>query len=309
VPLGNPPSSNAPPILPTFQDPASSSASQAAGLRDAWEKILEEHLIARKPSKQVFIGAGLPVLPKRLVDKTIAGEYINFNELIPFCDPGAEEEPTSTSTPEHYLFPGLGVIRPGHKIAYSFLQWASCFVTYMAALSSNRQNVTHMCTYFNVILKASREYTDDMWKHYDVTYRQKAEATRNTDWSVIDTATFNQCFTGRAKKALSCTYCNSIKHDTESCPRKKNKRSPTIVDEAGPAPKQAKTKSDRPCHHSPCIYKHQCLKCSEDHAFLDCPKRGKREPAKNNPTTTRIDNTISHYHNQNSQFNHNIIKT
>jgi hypothetical protein len=79
VPLGNPPSSNAPPILPTFQDPASSSASQAAGLRDAWEKILEEHLIARKPSKQVFIGAGLPVLPKRLEDKMIAGEYINFN--------------------------------------------------------------------------------------------------------------------------------------------------------------------------------------------------------------------------------------
>jgi hypothetical protein len=130
----------------------------------------------------------------------VAGEYINFTKLIPFCDPGAEEEPTSI--PEHYLFPGLRVIRPGHQIEYSFLQWASCFVTYMhGALSSNGQNVTHiMCAYFNVILKASREYTDDMWKHYDVTYRQKAEATCNTDWSVIDTATFNQCFTGRAKK-------------------------------------------------------------------------------------------------------------
>ena len=155
----------------------------------------------------------------------------------------------------------------------------------MAALSSNGQNVTHMCAYFNVILKANREYTDDMWRHYDVMYRQKAEATRNTDWSVIDTATFNQCFTGRAKKALSCTFCNSIKHDTNSCPRKKNKRPPTMADEAGPAPKLTKTKSDvcfnynyhRPCHLSPCIYKHQCLKCSEDHAFLDCPKRAKKE--------------------------------
>ena len=148
----------------------------------------------------------------------IAGEYINFNELIPFCDPGAEEEHTSTPTPEHYLFPGLGIIRPGHKIEYSFLQWASCFVTYMAALSSNGQNVTHMCAYFNVILKASREYTVDMWKHYDVTYRQKAEATHNTDWSVIDTAAFNQCFTGRAKKTLSCTVHTATPLSTTPIP-------------------------------------------------------------------------------------------
>jgi hypothetical protein len=173
VTLGNPPSNNAPLTLPIFQDlasspglrdPASSSASQAEGC-----KILEEHLLARRPSKQVFISAGLPLLLKKLVDKMVAGEYINFNELIPFRDPGAEEEPTSTSTTEHYLFPGLGVIRPGHKIEYLFLQWASCFVIYMAALSSNGQNVTHMCAYFNVILKASWEYMDDMWKHYDVT--------------------------------------------------------------------------------------------------------------------------------------------
>lgn len=157
-------SNDAPLSLPTFQDSATSSASQSVGPRDTWEKILEEHLVAHKPAKQVFIGAGLPVLPNRLVDKMVAGEYINFNELIPFCDPGAEEEPTATSAPEHYLFPSLGVIRPGHKIEYSFLQGVSCFITYMAALSSNGQNVTHMYTYFNVILKANREYTDDMWK-------------------------------------------------------------------------------------------------------------------------------------------------
>ena len=147
-------------------------------MRDAWEKILKEHLIARKSAKQVFIGAGLPVLPMRLVDKIVAGECINFNELIPFCDPGTEEQPLQ---PQHHLFPSLGVIRPGHIIEYSFLQWASCFVTYMAALFSNGQNVTHMCAYFIVILKANREYTDDIWRHYDIMYRQKAEATRSTD--------------------------------------------------------------------------------------------------------------------------------
>ena len=109
----------------------------------------------------MFIGAGLPVLPKRLVDKMVAGKYINFKELIPFCDSGIEED-QSTLTPEHYLYPSLGVIRQGHKVEYSFLQWASCFVTYMAVLSSKGHNITHMCAYFNVILKASKEYTDDV---------------------------------------------------------------------------------------------------------------------------------------------------
>ena len=34
----------------------------------------------------------LPVLSKRLVDKMVVEDYTNFNELIPFCDPGAEED-------------------------------------------------------------------------------------------------------------------------------------------------------------------------------------------------------------------------
>ena len=83
----------------------------------------------------------------------VAGKKIDFYELIHFCDPGTEEEPTSTPAPEHYLFPGLGLIRPGHKVEYS-LQWARCFVTYMAVLSSRGKSVTHMCAYFNVILKS-----------------------------------------------------------------------------------------------------------------------------------------------------------
>ena len=282
--VGNPPQKVANP-LPTFDPPP---VSNPTNVTDAWAKLLEEHFLAHKPSKQVFIGAGLPVLPKRLVDKMVAGEYINFNELIPFCDPGAEED-QSTPTPEHYLFPTLGVIRQGHKVEYSFLQWASCFVTYMAVLSSKGHNITHMCAYFNVILKASKEYTDDMWRHYDADYRQKAEATHNTDWSTIDAAIFNQCFTGRAKQVQRCSNCNSTKHDATSCPRKRGKRPMAATEDTLPSPKQSKQKPEvcynynyhRPCHYTPCPYKHQCIKCfPEEHAFLDCPKRIKKDPKK-----------------------------
>ena len=67
--------------------PILDGASHVDGLKDAWENVLEHHLLAHKPSKQVFIGAGLPILPKRLVDKMHNGEYINFNEMLPVCDP------------------------------------------------------------------------------------------------------------------------------------------------------------------------------------------------------------------------------
>ena len=87
--------------------------------------------------KQVFIGAGLPILPKCLIDKMRNWEYINFNELIRFCDPGAEEEHDLNTNPDHYLFHGLGVIQRGHKLTYSFTQWANCFITYIAALASS----------------------------------------------------------------------------------------------------------------------------------------------------------------------------
>ena len=46
---------------------------------------------------------------------------------------------------------------------------------------------SHMCAYFNVILKANREYTGGIWSYYDANHRQKAEATLNKDWSAIDT--------------------------------------------------------------------------------------------------------------------------
>ena len=87
------------------------------------EAILETHLNKQKPSKQVFIGTGLPILPKRLIDKMTNGEYINFNELIPFCDPTAEEDSDWETTSKRFqLFPELGLIQPGHKLKYTFLQ-------------------------------------------------------------------------------------------------------------------------------------------------------------------------------------------
>ena len=284
--LGKRPGGKAPPTLPTIKP--TEATGHPPSLSEAWVNILETHLNKQKPSKQVFIGAGLPVLPKRLVDKMTNGEYINFNELIPFCDPTAEEDSDWETTSERFqLFPELGLIRPGHKLKYTFLQWANCFIIYMAVMASKKHdNVAHMCVYFSTILKASKEFTADWWRLYDFQYRQQAAATHNTDWSVVDTALFSRCFTGHAKRVQNCTNCGSMKHDTQECPRRKSRR-PATQESSTPPPKRPKTNLcynfnyKRPCHSSPCPWKHACLSCqSEDHPLLDCTNRSKKEPEK-----------------------------
>ena len=191
----------------------------------------------------------------------------------------------SVKTPSNFrLFPELGLIQPGHKLKYTFLQWANCFVTYMAVMASEKsENTAHMCAYFSTILKASKEYTADWWRLYDFQYKQQAAATQNTNWSVVDSPLFSRCFTGHAKKVQSCTNCGSMKHDTQDCPRHKSKQ-PANPESSSPHSKRPKSNVcynfnyKRPCHTLPCPWKLSCQ--SDDHPMLDCAKQSKKEPEK-----------------------------
>ena len=161
VTLGNPQSEKAPQSIPTIETGPYTRSTQAS-LKAAQTNSIKEHL-QQKPTKQVYVGSGLPTLPRRIVEKMLNWECINFNELLPFCNPGAEEEQGLTQTPEQFmLFPGLGMLQHGHQVKYSFLQWASCFVTCMAVMASLAKT-SHTCAYFNIILKANREYTGGKW--------------------------------------------------------------------------------------------------------------------------------------------------
>lgn len=154
----------------------------------------------------------------------------------------------------------------------------------MAVMASKGNNVTQMCSYFNSILQCSKEYIGGMWSYYVAHYRKKAGATHNSDWSAIDTNLYSKCFTGRAKKTLACADCGSLKHITGDCPRKPGKQAASDDTRAPPAKKERQKPAvcynwnyNRPCHSTPCTYKHECIKCSpEEHTFVECPKRGKK---------------------------------
>ena len=148
--------------------------------------------------------------------------------------------------------------------------------------SKKRDNVAHMCAYFSTILNSRP--TGGACTIFSTGSRQPL--THNTDWSVVDTSLFSRCFTGHAKRVQNCTNCGSMKHDTQECPRRKSRR-PATQESSTPPPKRPKTNLcynfnyKRPCHSSPCPWKHACLSCqSEEYPMLDCTKRSKKEPEK-----------------------------
>ena len=54
---------------------------------------------------------------------------------------------------------------------------------------------------------------------YDRAFRRRAEATKNLNWSVVNTSLFNLCFGGRARRKVICQICLSEQHTANTCPK------------------------------------------------------------------------------------------
>ena len=75
---------------------------------------------------------------------------------------------------------------------------------------------TELAAYMLTVTMAAQGYEHPAWEQYDRAYWDKAVATRNKKRSQVDTALFNQMFTGRARHFTP----NNPKQDTftESSP-------------------------------------------------------------------------------------------
>ena len=94
-------------------------------------------------SQYVSVGASFPVIPRCLLECMQRWEYINFSQLIPFCE-GEELDPMEKA--KYVLFPGMEAqLGEGRHQDYSFEQWAACFILYMV--------IPEFCAYFYNLLR------------------------------------------------------------------------------------------------------------------------------------------------------------
>ena len=82
---------------------------------------------------------------------------------------------------KYVLFPGMEAqLGEGRHQDYSFEQWASCFILYMAVMAGKfPEAILEFSAYFYNLLRCKMEFQGGMWRHYDRQFRERAAATSN----------------------------------------------------------------------------------------------------------------------------------
>ena len=285
--LGRVPPSLALPILPAFSAGSSASgapittsavisvasamgSASSAASGSIMSLILPqvEHG-ARQP--KVWVGDGLPPIPKKLHERILKWEFIELSELLPS---GALERVQPELEPQKFIImPGLEVARPRKKPIESITQWIRCFAIYVAVLATEFPDaVPDLLAYMLAIMRAQAEYEEPAWRLYDEAFRDKAASTGNRKWALLDTHLYNQIFTGRARKAI--IKKNPLQDDEVELAPPPRKRSAVASGYGGPSKPEKSTVcwqfNKGRCTFDVCKFRHMCSICSGRHPAVQC---------------------------------------
>ena len=138
-------------------------------------------------------------------------EYIEMSELIPETW-GLESENVSPCCHQ-----GRRQTRRGPVV--DILLWLECYSSLVAVLATRFPgHIGDFMAYQRTILKASKNFEGTAWAIYDRCYRRQAAATKSLNWASIDSALYNEAFTGRARVIPRCRVCLSENHMEAECP-------------------------------------------------------------------------------------------
>ena len=150
-------------------------------------------------AKPIPTGPGLPALPKKLVEKIIAGQYVDFSDLPPAK---GRTRPLPSQEDGHVVVIRAEDLAGSKKLIPDLATWLQCFAIYMAmAVGAEPDRVKSLLAYMTTIAKASIKYTWPSWIVYDKNFRQEAADNGLKDWSKVDPS----IYTG-------ASMCNSSLH-------------------------------------------------------------------------------------------------
>ena len=222
------------------------------------------------------------ILPPKLVKKIRDLEFVEMTELLP-----------ETWQVEHGTDSAVSRRPPRRGQITDFLLWTECCSSMMAVLAgAHPTKAPEFFAYLKTIIRAHRNYDGTQWEAYDRQYRRQALATKDLNWSRVDSALYNEAFTGRAKTIPRCAICLSENHLQASCPD-----NPQCVPQYEPrypypypitqryAPYPAGEPTSHPaqeicnlynqerCTYRRCKRAHICLGCSLPHPLTRCPQQ------------------------------------
>ena len=232
----------------------------------------------RPPPQYLFLGHGLPPLPKSMADRILNGDYIDFADLPP-----AKGKIRPLSAPEgSVILVNAYKLMQQRRLIPDLATWLQCCALYMALVCSrNPGRLNDLIGYMAQIAKTSLRFRWPSWVIYDLNFRQEAASRGIPDWAHLDPSLFAQCFTGQAKQQEAwCKTCHSLDHSSDQCPLlppQPKRPKPFTSNQPALPPRLSQEVCRRynkeNCSGDKCRYKHCCLKCSGAHPASRCPKK------------------------------------
>ena len=232
----------------------------------------EKHSDEPDFSGSLTLGKGLPSLPKKLLERIWAEEYIDFSELPP-----ARIVPRFRRLNEGHsslLLQLQELERPRHVIP-DFTTWAQCFAVYTAALTRKHpERLPSLMTYLLETAKNAKKFRWPSWVIYDQNYRQEMATRGETNWADIEPGMYTQIFMDQKRSVEQwCRECLAADHVADDCPyvARPPKR---------PRPTSSKTEDknicrkyndrDHQCTFKNCKFSHICRICKGRHPQFLC---------------------------------------
>ena len=231
---------------------------------------------------------GWATVPPKLLKKIWNLEYVDMWELLP-----------ESWRLEQQAEGCCRAQRPRRGLVTNLALWTECYAMLVAVLASRFPEKTpHFMAYLRTITRASRNFEGAAWASYDMAYRRQAANQHSLDWATIDTALYNEAFTGRARAIPRCRFCLADSHESRDCSFAPEERLSTTRPTPQP-PFRGRMGADtvevcqlfnKPggsqCRYKQCRFAHICSKCHRgSHPASDCelphrvPRARSRSPA------------------------------
>ena len=176
-------------------------------------------------SQLVFPGAGLSALPKKMIEKILSREYIDFAEFPPAK--GKVRGIPSGLNSQVILVQAADLLQ-SKKLIPDLATWTQCFALYVAVLApSQPERVPELMAYMSFIARKSLRYAWPSWLVYDQNFRQEAAENPHLSWARADPGTYTESFSGQLiGRENWYSHCYSIDHYSFQCPVAAQSQSP-----------------------------------------------------------------------------------
>lgn len=169
VQLGAFPAASLPTSLAKMSE-ADKNASAGTEAGDGDKLIKADTAVSCTPT--VVVVPGIPALPKKLAQKILNGEYVNFIELPPAK---GRAKPTSLDWEGQVLLVQSMDLCAAKKLIPDLATWVQCFSIYTAVLcSQSPERLPDLLGYAAFIAKCSQKFKWPSWVVYDHNFRQLA---------------------------------------------------------------------------------------------------------------------------------------